>query len=386
MTNDNKHKLLSQIERLLAGDANLKEIKNLFNFFQSHQRINQWHDELGSKDNVGANIFEKVQKSLLIGPYKKKSKVILFFQKKLIRYAAVILLGGLMGYIFMTTQNSTTTKETLTATNHFKKGEYKAMLTLEDGSLVLLEKDSLYNSSTLYSNGQEIIYNSNTSTVDANVTAYNYLTIPRGGQFFVKLSDDTKVWLNSESQLKYPESFVKGKERTVELIYGEAYFEVSPSTEHSGTGFKVVSKNQSIEVLGTQFNLRAYDDESEVYTTLVEGSIVLENTQQKIVLKPNQQSAVGDSNAKFKVRKVDVYNEISWKEGVFSFEDKPLVEIMSVLGRWYNFNVLFENKKLEKDLFGGSFSKDQELSEILDMIKNITQADFEIKDKIILIK
>ena len=149
-----------------------------------------------------------------------------------------------MGYIFMTTQNSTTTKETLTATNHFKKGEYKAMLTLEDGSLVLLEKDSLYNSSTLYSNGQEIIYNSNTSTVDANVTAYNYLTIPRGGQFFVKLSDDTKVWLNSESQLKYPESFVKGKERTVELIYGEAYFEVSPSTEHSGTGFKVVSKNQ----------------------------------------------------------------------------------------------------------------------------------------------
>ena len=152
-------------------------------------------------------------------------------------------------------------------------------MTLADGSKIALEKGTPVQTQNANSNGEELIYESSKNT---SRLVYNYLTIPRGGQFVIKLSDGTKVWLNSASQLKFPVAFIEGESREVELVYGEAYFEVSPSTAHKGAHFQVYNKKQKVEVVGTEFNIKAYKDESNIYTTLVNGKVNVETGNKKL--------------------------------------------------------------------------------------------------------
>ncbi len=234
------------------------------------------------------------------------------------------------------------------------------------------------------SNGEEIVY-SNVNESVAEIK-YNYLTIPRGGQFSVKLSDGTQVWLNSESQLKYPKVFPKGITRQVELLYGEAYFDVSPSSENQGAKFIVHHKQQEVQVLGTEFNIKAYGDESNVFTTLVEGRVAVTSGRNRKNLRPNQQSNLNVDSGEMTVATVDVYNEISWKDGVFSFVDMPLNDIMKVISRWYDVEVVFENRDLGSVQFIGTLEKNQSIEEILSIMQSTTINSYEIKGKTITIK
>ncbi len=269
--------------------------------------------------------------------------------------------------------------------NKIQNGIDKATLTLEDGSTVILEKGTTYQAKNANSNGEQIIYDPADNAADK--IAYNYLTIPRGGEFFVQLSDGTKVWLNSESQLKYPVAFIAGKTRQVELMYGEAYFEVSPSTAHNGATFKVFNKAQEIEVLGTQFNIKAYKDENNIYTTLVEGKVAVKYESKTQNLVPNQQSNYNLKNNTLSIAVVDTFNEISWKEGVFSFDGKSLKEIMTVLSRWYDVEVEFQNKAIESEEFIGVLGKNQNLENILLSIKNFgVIKDYQIKNRKVILK
>jgi hypothetical protein len=247
-------------------------------------------------------------------------------------------------------------------------GTDKATLTLENGTQVVLEKGTSYQTQNANSNGEQIVYQQNKK--DSKQIVYNHLTIPRGGQFHIVLSDGTEVWLNSESQLKYPVTFVDGQTREVELVYGEAYFDVSPSLKHNGTKFIVLNKAQNVEVLGTEFNIKAYKDEANIYTTLVEGRVSVHADAQKQNLQPSQQSNLNLEDKSIVVAKVDVYNEISWKEGVFSFEQKTLEEIMKVLSRWYDIEVVFQNETIKDQEFVGVLRKNQSIEEILTIIKN----------------
>lgn len=269
--------------------------------------------------------------------------------------------------------------------NKIESGTDKATLTLADGSVIELEKGKAYQTKNASSNGEQIVYDA--SNNEATEIAYNYLTIPRGGQYFIKLSDGTQVWLNSESQLKYPVSFIDGETRKVELVYGEAYFDVSPSTEHDGADFKVYQNKQEIQVLGTEFNIKAYKDETNIYTTLVEGkvAVIIESNTQN--LSPNQQSSFNLDTNSLTIKTVDVYNEISWKEGVFSFDGKSLKEIMKVLSRWYDMDVVFKDKTVENVEFIGILDKNQNIKEILTSIKNFgVIKDYDIKDKKIVLE
>lgn len=269
-------------------------------------------------------------------------------------------------------------------TKKIEIGTDKATLTLGDGNVVVLEKGQQYVSDNLKSNGEEIVYD--TQKQKTAEVVYNYLTIPRGGQYHVKLSDGTEVWLNSESQLKYPVAFVEGNIREVELVYGEAYFDVSPSTDHKGSKFKVLNKNQEVEVFGTAFNIKAYLDEAVVYTTLVEGKVAVNTAIHTKILLPNQQSKINIKNKVLTIEEVDVYSEVSWKDGLFSFKSKPLKEIMIVLSRWYDVEVIFENVEHETVKFNGVLSKDDSIEEILTVIKNTKFINaYEIKDKNIII-
>ena len=273
--------------------------------------------------------------------------------------------------------------EVAVATVPIEIGSSKAILTLDDGSVIALNEGEAFESTNMSSNGEEIVY---TDTRANKKPEYNLITIPKGGQFLITLSDGTQVWLNSESQLKYPIHFIEGENRVVELVYGEAYFDVTPSSEYHGSGFKVFNNQQEVDVLGTEFNIKAYKDEVSIYTTLVEGNVAIRYSGKNIKLKPSQQSII-DSNNNAVVKTVDVFNEVSWKDGVFSFENKKLKEIMKVLSRWYDVTIVFENESIAEELFFGILDKNQNIEEILNSIKNFEIIkDYEIRNKTIKLK
>ncbi|GGD20760.1 FecR family protein [Hyunsoonleella pacifica] len=303
---------------------------------------------------------------------------------RFIKYGAIAAsIALLISLTFIFNSNNSQVEESIIVNNQIKTGTDKAILTMETGEEVALAKGVSFQTQNATSNGEGIVYNNNSS----QQLVYNYLTIPRGGKFFIELSDGTKVWLNSESKFKYPVSFIDGEAREVELVYGEAYFDVSSSINHNGSAFRVINETQEVQVLGTEFNIKAYKDDYQILTTLVEGKVALNIKNDVKVLAPSEQANFNKLNETIEISKVDIYNEVSWKEGIFSFKDKPLKDIMTILSRWYDFNVLFENKDMEKDLFGGVFSKDQNIKDILKMIENSNAAvRFEVSEKTVTVK
>ena len=377
-----KLKVLTDSEKLELKDFNkeypfLKEIKI---------------EELVDKVDAYADIDnEKAWESIEVKFRDREDKPVTFLNKKpWFKYVAAAMVIGLLTttLVFKDTIFNTPDKNPVIIVKNdirnIKPGTDKATLTLGDGSQIALQKGTPVQTQNANSNGEEIIYKSNKQSTSNLV--YNYLTIPRGGQFSIKLSDGTKVWLNSATQLKFPVAFVEGETRQVELVYGEAYFEVSPSTAHKGARFEVYNKKQKVEVVGTEFNIKAYKDESNIYTTLVKGkvNVAIENRTQSLV--PNQQLNLDLKNNTSIIKTVDVYNEISWKDGVFTFKEKPLKEIMKIISRWYDVDVIFADKKLETVQFKGSLDKKQPLDEILSIMKSSTIKSYEIKDKTLIIK
>lgn len=371
----------------------------------SKEELNEFNDWLKDKQNqielenyirlqhdvnlalLKLNKSESYRKVLeKIGPIEKPRKVIPFYQKNILKYAAAILILVSCGYYFFSKSQfiDSPSVPAVTKTQQILPGSNKARLTLENGEEIVLDEGIEIQEQNFVGNGQRISYNKEQSL--NKETVYNYLTIPRGGQYQLQLADGTQVWLNSESKLKYPVSFVANQTRSVELLYGEAYFDVSPSSDHAGTRFVVHNAHQNIEVVGTEFNVRAYDNDDSVYTTLVEGLVSLHNNLRIVDLTPNKQAILKIDSGDITIKTVDVYDEISWKNGVFSFKDKTLKSIMDVLSRWYDIDVVFESQSLETELFGGSFDKNQNINFILEMIETTNAVKFDIQQNEIIVK
>lgn len=367
---------LSELERWIEDPNNEK----IFNSYVKTNYAIEYNLRKFDSNNLKRELLEAFERE------KKEKRVKKL--RKIIYYSAAAVVLGILATTYFYRVSLTNKVIEIPATivnNTIKPGTDKAILTLEDGSDVVLEKDKIYKKDNVVSNGKDLVYNNNKKSKSG--ISYNYLTIPRGGQFHVKLSDGTEVWLNSESKLKFPVAFVEGVSRQVELIYGEAFFDVSPSSMHKGAKFKVLNKNQEVEVLGTEFNIKAYDDEDSVYTTLVEGKVTVSNLNSKKQLIPNQQSVINLKNGKITVTPIDAYNEVLWIKGIFSFKSKNLKEIMTVMSRWYDVQVVFQNPDLEKVKFNGVLSKNDDINEILSIIKQTKYInEYEIKDKKIVIK
>jgi ferric-dicitrate binding protein FerR (iron transport regulator) len=385
-------KIENTIVKYLSNQASAAELDELDQWIQNPKNEKLFQSFIRTNYAIDYNMKKfksKKIKSLLSAEIAKEQKV---FRLKKIRQrllygvAATLIIGVLsFQFIFKDRLFAPAVKTSTAIVNNIKAGTDKATLTLEDGSVVELKKGNKFQTKTAFSNGEEIVYQSGKKNT-AN-TAYNYLTIPRGGQFHLVLADGTKVWLNSETQIKYPVAFANGMTRKVELVYGEAYFEVSPSTKHKGSKFRVYNLSQEVEVLGTQFNIKAYRDETNVYTTLVEGKVAVRYSEKNKILKPNDQSNLNLQDHSFAINTVDVYNEISWKDGVFSFRKKSLGEIMKVLSRWYDIEVQFKNEELKKVGFNGVLGKEQKIEDILKRIKKFKVIqDYEIKNKKVILK
>lgn len=385
------------IVKYLMNEANIEELNSLTVWIKNpkNKRIFKNFVEANYAIDINTKQFEleNTKKEYL---NKIRRDHYIFYKYRLHKigiYAAVLIIGSLTTVhflkdsLFNSKVDSTTTS--IVNTNSIVPGTDKATLTIANGEKVPLGKGTSYQTPNASSNGEQIIYTTNDNKVRGAVehVEYNYLTIPRGGQFYIVLSDGTKVWLNSESQLKYPVTFIDGRERQVELVYGEAYFDVSPSTENQGSKFIVLNKSQKVEVLGTEFNIKAYSDEPNIYTTLVEGKVAIVHGNKKEYLHPNQQSNLSLDNNDVSINSVNLYNEIAWKEGIFTFRRKSLEDIMRVLSRWYDIEVVFENSELKTAGFNGVVGKDQNIEEILELIKGFgVITDFEIKNKTVMIK
>ncbi|QTD38454.1 FecR family protein [Polaribacter batillariae] len=328
-------------------------------------------------------------KNLIANLMKEEKR--LYKKRRLLNYVkyAAVFVGVIISVYFFKNgvfnlKEQDASKTTIVNSDKVLPGTDKATLTLEDGSVIALKKGNSYQNKNATSNGKNITYKSKSNPTPK--VAYNYLTVPRGGQFHVVLADGTKVWLNSESQLKYPVTFAKGVDREVELVYGEAYFDVSPSTKHNGTKFKVFNQSQEIEVLGTEFNIKAYKDETNIYTTLVEGKVWVHSEWGNRTLKPSQQTNLNILDKTVAINTVNVLNEIAWKDGLFRFYRMRLDEIMKVLSRWYDLEVQFANLELKKAGFNGTIGRDQNIEEILKIIKSFgVIKNYELKDKTLIL-
>ncbi|TDP02234.1 FecR family protein [Flavobacterium sp. 245] len=379
-----KEEFLTLLNRYLSGDTNREESKKLLHFYESFQTSEEWDESLGSKEEIQNKMLHRIQTAIKAG----ETEVIPlrpFYTRTSFRVAVAASVAMLISItlLFNTAKNAKNNIPAI-ANKNILIGTDKATLTLEDGSVITLEKGKGYATGNASSNGEKLIYNAKNNPAGI---ANNFLTIPRGGQFFVQLADSTRVWLNSESQLKYPVAFVDGETRQVELVYGEAYFEVSPSTKHKGSKFKVKTQMQNVEVIGTEFNIKAYKDESTIYTTLVKGKVAVSNVTNKEILAPNEQSRISKSNDHIAISEVDVYNEISWRKGLFVFKGMPLKDIAKVLSRWYDTDIEFADPALGNVKFNGVLNKNQKLEDILTTIKNINFINaYEKKDNKIIIK
>lgn len=242
-------------------------------------------------------------------------------------------------------------------------GKSGAVLTLSDGSQVVL--DTMQNGVITMQNGSRLVLKDSglsyaLSGKSTGETAYNTITTPNGRHFQITLSDGSKVWLNASSSLRYPTAF-QGKERKVE-IKGEAFFEVKPN---AAMPFRVmVNGREEVEVLGTSFNISAYEEDETVRTTLIDGAVAVKKEGKKLVLKPGQQAEVKKTESAIKVAAVQTEPVVAWRYGFFNFQGATLEEVMKQLIRWYDIEVVYE-KGIPDIRFGGEMSRNITLEGVL---------------------
>lgn len=307
---------------------------------------------------------------------KRKS---LFRLNHIYKYAAILLLMLTVGYSI--SYFSKTSIETHIATvEDLVPGYNKATLVLEDGSKINLEENSFSKKQTLTdieNDKSTLTYKSKNKQNIGALTqpiGINTLFVPTGGIYKLILPDGSKVWLNSSSSLKYPVSFASNQ-RIVELS-GEAYFEV----EKNSKDFVVKTKTRDVLVLGTAFNVSAYNDDAFFATTLTEGKIKLTHEKQKEVFLEAGQQAVVNLNA-LKIVEVEVVDpkvHSAWKDGTFFFENESLYKILHKVGRWYNFKTNFTDPELKNLTFTGLASKEFPAKRVLEMISKSTNVRYEM--------
>lgn len=208
---------------------------------------------------------------------------------------------------------------------------------------------------------------------------YNKLNVPRGGEYVLLLADGSRVWLNSESELKYPVSFTTQKREV--FLSGEAYFEVSENKEKP---FIVHTSRGSVKVLGTAFNVRDYNDEKRVVTTLAEGSVYYQNdsrTERSVVLHPGYQVSDAPDDRQLKVEAVDLKEFTGWKDGLYIFKNLTLEEMMKTIERNYDVSVFFTNEEIKKLRFSGDLQKYGKIEDFLKFIEIGGDVTFTIKAK-----
>ena len=364
------------VKKYLHDTATKEETEKLFQWYRSEMNADShWDlDAFEDEEDLKLFILSKIDVPDLI---EKKAPVYRKFYY--LAAAASLAIFMAIGLYFFNNNNQTYVSPTSVKKVVKQKaidiqpGTNKAILTLSNGKKIILDdsqNEVVINDGAIkvHKNAKGIIeYTLNRLGKEQNEktevqTGYNTIQTPIGGKFQLTLADGSKVWLNSASSLRFPVYF-SGDNRTVELK-GEAYFEVAKIQNKK---FTVRSGNQTVEVLGTHFNINAYSDEPVITTTLIEGAIrVVElNTQKFQILKPGEQSKVHND---IKIQKKDTQADIAWKDGYFYFENSSIETVMRQLGRWYGITARYESA-LPQQHFEGAISTNLTLLEVLEILQ-----------------
>lgn len=362
------------------GKATPEEIK----FLESYYNLFDLNDDLITDENeadylplknaIKANVDER------IAQYEKKP-VTIPSGSGWIRYAvaaSILLFMSAGAYFFIRNHD----KADNFAANTYKgiaPGTNKATLILANGTTISL--DDATNGQIAKQAGVKI-----TKTADGQIVyqadatgqeqaVQNTVATPKGGQYKIILPDGTSVWLNAASSITYPTVF-KGTEREVTLS-GEGYFEV---TKNKAMPFRVKSALQTIEVLGTHFNINTYADEALIKTTLLEGSVKVTTATNSILIVPGEQAVINRTgNGEISKQQANLDKDVAWKNGVFSFADEDIREVMRQVSRWYNIDVVYIGD-MPTEKFFGEISRNSNLTDVFRILE-LNNMKFEVEGK-----
>lgn len=295
--------------------------------------------------------------------------------RRLLHYAAILLMGvATISLLYLHNEGGSSDElANNQVLDDIQPGGNRAKLTLMDGRTITLDEVQkgiiITDDEIFYDDGSSLLSLSKNRSTDGQKAPMLELATPKGGTYQISLPDGSKVWLNAATTLRYPTLF-DSKERVVEVV-GEAYFDI---TSDHNRPFKVKSRGQVIEVLGTAFNIAAYPEESNVKTSLVEGRVIVRTTGKTesvddmhyAMLQPGEQAVV--TNGRVDKSFIDVAAVMAWKSGKFHFDGKPLDQIMNEVSRWYDLDVVYRGEVPSGQLVGDAY-RSQNLSIVLKMLE-----------------
>ena len=367
---DNRINYLSS--KLLQGEITPAERQELDDWYNNFDTLEyQMHSDL-SKQAFADQLYQQISS-------KTGLKTVKHFYYY--RYAAIAasLLLCLSTAIYIVYTN---TRKTVSIAQHIsdiKPGGNRATLTLANGKIIDLKNApngllATGGTQSVHKTSEGVIaYNDSEKTTGNN--DYNTLSTPRGGQFSVKLPDGTLAVLDAQSSIRYPSSFNAGN-RIVE-VSGQVYFEV---VHRAKQPFIVKTAAQTIEDLGTHFNINAYPDAATVKTTLEEGRVSITTPAKTVFLKPGQAALSHADSQEINVTTADLEETLAWKNGYFRFNDEHIENIMSQIGRWYNIEVVYSGQ-LPADGFNGTILRSKNLSQVLNMLERTGIIHFKIEGR-----
>jgi ferric-dicitrate binding protein FerR (iron transport regulator) len=353
------------VDKYLNGRATAEEINIVEEYYAHFSNDPDITDGL-SEDDIAAlkaTLRQKIDERINHAQQRAAPK----FRKEYLQWAAAVLLFLAVSVVV---SNKLRHKQPAPQAHNLDlaPGGNKATLTLADGSKVSL--DSAKNGSLATQPGTHIIkqheqlsYRATPANPGAVGVSYNTLTTPKGGQYQLLLADGTKVWLNAASSLKFPTVFA-GNERVVELT-GEAYFEVMHNAKQP---FKVKTGNQTIQDIGTQFDINSYADEDAISTTLIEGSVKIVDAQRQTIIRPGQQYLAKPNGLPEVKSDIDIDEVTAWKNGMFQFNNADIKTIMRQISRWYNVDVEYRGP-VPASTYHGRISRNSNASSVLKILE-----------------
>ncbi len=318
---------------------------------------------------------EEVWKEFLIHKRQRERKLVI---KKVLQYAAILTLPLIItGIAWMLIKNPHTKPTSPYQLAEIIPGSTQALLISDNGEKIPLDENS-----SLDSIIAGLSSHARSSDKNRHIQGEQVIWVPRAGEFKLTLPDGTKVTMNSESRLTFPKTFASG-ERKVSFS-GEAYFQVAPDKT---SPFIICCGESSIRVLGTDFNLSTYPDETELQTTLVEGKVEFSHPDIGTrVITPGEQVIFDKHSHNCQVRKVNTALYCNWQHGAIIFESERLESIMKKLARWYDITVFYQNPAAGDLVFTGDLKRYDNCEKILNMISKTTNVQFDIIDKTITVK
>lgn len=387
-----KNRLLNLLARYQSNLCTEDELQELEQWYSS---LNSANEPVEMNDAVANEMLTQFRSIL-----KTASPVVPFYRRKIFRIAAaaaIIILIVTTGVLIM--QSKENNIGTITTTNGAvdisAPNSTKAYITLSDNRKIYL--DSVANG-TIVSEGNvtitktedgKIIYNPGNETE----VRMNVLTLPKGSKpFRVQLADGSEMWLDAATTVTYPNVFV-GKERKVEVNMGQVYFEVAPQPQpfsipiaigREGGKLPFIVKKGDVEVtvLGTHFNVSAFDGE-EMKVTLLEGSVEVKSERSNVKIKPGEQTVTKMSGELSVVSGVDTDAVMAWKNGNFQFEGADISQVMKQLARWYDVEVEIQGNIPAH--FGGTISRDVSVSKVFEMLKLTGELNYKIEGRKIIV-